>query len=608
MPHASILLVAAVGLASVCSAACAAATPKPVVPYKVADAFVPTVPQPSPDGYLAARMRVNLERRLLALNLDSILAPYEKRPGKQAWAGEHVGKFLHAAAYTWGFTADPRLRRRIDDAARRIIATQLPTGYLGTYVEKDYWKHWDVWSHKYNLIGLLTYYEFTADTAALDASRKVGDLLCRTFGEGEGQQNIALNGTHVGMAPSSVLQPMTMLYTYTGRKKYLDFCRYIVKAWDHPRGPKVLSSLLDHGNVRRTANSKAYEMLSCLVGLLYLHRATGEADYLKACTNAWTDVMTRRHYITGTSSWSEHFRDDYDLPGHDAKRGMGETCVTVTWLQLNWHLLRLTGEARYADEIETIVYNALLGAQSPTNGTVCYFTPLEGKKPYGKVSHGIPPDICCCSSSLPRGIALIPHVAVGTIRGAPTVLLYEPCRADLPVTGADGKPLTVALETETDFPDKGTAVLTLKPSRESAFALRLRVPGWCSAYTAAAGGKTYTGKPGRFLDIERTWRTGDRVTVEMDLRPHILAGGDGKPLGKTYADKVAIRRGPQILAHDETVTGPGLPDGWVGNQIYKLNVVRGGKPATLVLVPYADAGQTGGAYTAVHENLGLAGQ
>ena len=605
MRYGCVLLALSLGPAAVCSAALAAAAPKPAIRFSVRDAYVPTVPQPSPAGYLATRMRVNLERRLLTLNLDSILAPYEKRPGKQAWAGEHVGKFLHAAAYTSGYTGCSRLKTRMDNVARRLIATQLPTGYLGTYVEKDYWKHWDVWSHKYNLIGLLTYYEFTGDAAALDASRKVGDLLCKTFGEAEGQQNIALNGTHVGMAPSSVLQPMTMLYTYTGRKQYLDFCRYIVKAWDHPRGPKILSSLLDHGNVHRTANNKAYEMLSCLVGLLYLHRVTGEADYLKACTNAWTDISTKRHYITGTSGWPEHFRDDYDLPGHDAKRGMGEACVTVTWLQFNWHLLRLTGETKYADEIETIVYNALLGAQSPTKGNVCYFTPLEGKKPYGKVSHGIPPDICCCSSSLPRGIALIPHLTVGAIRGAPTVLLYEPCRAAVPVTGADGKPLTVTLDIKTDFPDKGTAVLTLTPSREAAFTLRLRVPGWCSTYTAAAAGRTHAGKPGRFLDIERTWRPGDRVTVEMDMRLQVLAGGDGKPLGKTYADKVAIRRGPQVLAVDQTVTGPGRPDGWVGSQIYKLNVVRGGKPATLVLVPYADAGQTGGAYTAVHETLTL---
>ena len=69
---------------------------------------------------------------------------------------------------------------------------------------------------------------------------------------------------------------------------------------------------------------------------------------------------------------------------------MGEGCVTVTWLQLNWHLLRLTADMRYADELEQIIYNALLGAESPRDGKVTYFAPLTGIKKYGAVSHGIP--------------------------------------------------------------------------------------------------------------------------------------------------------------------------------------------------------------------------
>ncbi|MEA3368143.1 MAG: hypothetical protein U9R68_08525, partial [Planctomycetota bacterium] len=70
-------------------------------------------------------------------------------------------------------------------------------------------------------------------------------------------------------------------------------------------------------------------------------------------------------------------------------------------------------------------------------------------------------------------------------------------------------------------------------------------------------------------------------------------------------DKVAIQRGPQVLAVDETAPGPELPDGWVGTQIYTVKGTRAGKPVSLVMVPYADAGQTGGQYTAVHETLSL---
>ncbi len=69
---------------------------------------------------------------------------------------------------------------------------------------------------------------------------------------------------------------------------------------------------------------------------------------------------------------------------------MGETCVTTTWIQLNWQLLRLTGEAKYGDEIERAYYNHFAGAQLPDGSKWCYYTPLEGTKPYGN-SHQLLP-------------------------------------------------------------------------------------------------------------------------------------------------------------------------------------------------------------------------
>ena len=52
------------------------------------------------------------------------------------------------------------------------------------------------------------------------------------------------------------------------------------------------------------------------------------------------------------------------MPGEETSN-VGEGCATVTWLQLTWQLLRLTGEAQYAEQLEHTVYNALLGAQDP---------------------------------------------------------------------------------------------------------------------------------------------------------------------------------------------------------------------------------------------------
>ena len=182
----------------------------------------------------------------------------------------------------------------------QLINTQKEDGYLGTYTPDQYWTSWDVWSHKYNLHGLLAYYATTGYKPALESCQKMGNLLCRTFGNNPGQMDIIEAGTHMGMAATSVLDAMVELYKYTADKKYLDFCYYILKAWDQDNGPKVISTILATGKVNKVGNNKSYEMLSNYVGLIKLYQITGDKKFLKATELAWQDVVTNQLYITGT--------------------------------------------------------------------------------------------------------------------------------------------------------------------------------------------------------------------------------------------------------------------------------------------------------------------
>src|SRR5262249_885091 len=162
------------------------------------------------------------------------------------------------------------------------------------------WKEWDVWAHKYNLIGLVTYMRYTGNMEPMPACRRMADLLCRSFGDGAGQQDIIPAGFHMGLAPTSVLEPMVLLYRLTGEPRYLEFCKYILRAWEQPNGPKVISALLAGKSVEEVGDAKAYEMLSCLNGALEYYRTVGDAKILKACLNAWKDIVDNRLYITGT--------------------------------------------------------------------------------------------------------------------------------------------------------------------------------------------------------------------------------------------------------------------------------------------------------------------
>ena len=150
----------------------------------------------------------------------------------------------------------------------------------------------------------------------------------------------------MGMAATAVLEPMCRLYRFTGQPRYREFCGYLVRSYDHPHGPRIVTTLLEGGGVYRVANGKAYEMLSNFNGLIDLYRLTADETLLSAVLHAWEDIVRQQLYRTGTLSAGEHFQPVGQLLTLQSSN-VGEMCVTVTWLQLNWRLLRLTGEGRF---------------------------------------------------------------------------------------------------------------------------------------------------------------------------------------------------------------------------------------------------------------------
>ena len=582
---------------------------KPAVEAKVNIMFEPAnLRDTQYNGWIAERMQINVEKRLLTLDLDMILEPFENRPGKQWWSGEHIGKYLHAATYAWWFTGDDRLMTRMDRAVKRLIDSQLPNGYLGTYKEDDQFGQgdglgwdfpvWDVWTHKYNLIGLLTYYEATEYESALEASMRAADLMYSLYVVQN--RSLRLASAHMGMAATSVLEPIAMLYRLTGEPRYLKFCNRIVDAWEDESDPEtwmyddgchLLNSLLEHGNVYKTANRKAYEMLSNLVGLLEFYRLNPDERFLIACKKAWDDIVSKRLYITGTASYHEQFTPNHRLPSGQA---LGEGCVTVTWLQLTRHLLELTGESQYADELERTIYNALPAAQSPLTGEVTYFSPLIGKKHYNGHDEKMDPAISCCSSSIPRGLAMIPTFASGTLNGKPTLLQYIPGKHVLNLAQQ-----TVTLNVTGDYPQTGDFEIEVEIDEALQFPIILRVPTWAKKFEATIDGTTYTPKDSRMIEIERNWSSGDKIEVTIPLEIRRVTDGD-----KT-TESIAFVRGPQVLATDTAVDAEGgIPKSdWWGETIYTEIAKQNGVDKEFKLVTFADAGQNKEEYAALQNGI-----
>jgi DUF1680 family protein len=568
--------------------------PSPIVANRVPDRYVSASWQ-NIGGYLGYRLNTNSSKRLLRIDSATILSGFEHRPGSQTWIGEHVGKFLFSASKTYAWSHDPQLKQLMDAIVHTYIASQQPDGYLGTYLPKDRWTAWDVWAHKYAIIGLLSYYSVTGFSPALETAGHAADLICSTFGDSAGKRDLMTAGEHAGLAPGSILEPMIDLYRYTNNPKYLDFCRYILRAFEQSNGPKIISQLEKFGDVTRVGDAKAYEMLSCLLGIVKYYKLTGEQRYLQAAQTAWQDIASHRLYITGTASDHEVFKTTGDLKATNAD-DMGEGCVTVTWLQFNLALLQLTGDPKFSREIECSLYNHLLAAENPQTGCVSYYTALLGAKPY-RCDQGF----SCCLSSVPRGISLIPEIIGGNIDNTFTVLLYENGLARTSVRAADGGTILLEVKSSTRFPSSGKVDFIIVPGRTAQIAIGFRVPEWSADFKATVGSRVYTAKKGTVLTIQRKWIPGEHVRISFGMPVEVVPGGP------SYPHAVAIKRGPQVLAIDKALNprfdsltkltftarpvladaAAALPENWSWKEAFYLDA-----PQKWLLVPFAEAGQS----------------
>ena len=212
-----------------------------VVPNKVNDKIQPleySTQTLDPDSFLGRRLDLNLRDGVLkVIDLESYLRPYKdgKRP---MWpAGEYLGKYMQAFSRMYLYSGNPELLEKMQVVSGAWLSAQREDGWVGT---GEQWGAWDVWEHKYTLLGLLDQYELTGEPSSLRAAKKIGDLLANAFGQGR-RDLMRTGGWAMGSA--SVLEPMVYLYRFTGEEKYLAFCLEIIRAMESSSGPKLISIL-----------------------------------------------------------------------------------------------------------------------------------------------------------------------------------------------------------------------------------------------------------------------------------------------------------------------------------------------------------------------------
>jgi DUF1680 family protein len=487
------------------------------------------------------------------------------------WAGEYAGKYLVGAIDALRLSADPNLKNVIAGLVRDLIASQGDDGYLGPFGPGDRMTQrralWDLWGHYHCMLGLLRWHQDQQDLSALAACRRAADLFCRTF-IGTGAR-VADAGSP---APNQAIAHLfALLYRATGEARYLQMVREVEADWASGDGGNYVHGF-QHGEAFYQGHQPRWESLHAVQALPELFAVTGDERYRRAFTQIWWSILAADRHITGGfSSLERAVGNPYD------PRPI-ETCATVGWMCLTVDALRLTGDARAADELEMSTWNAVLGSQSADGSWWTYDTPMGGIATTGMPHLNLPDPLAgpprragercptlydlrwqepggadrfsCCALNGPRGLALLAQWAV--MRSADGVVLnyYGPgeMRATTPLQRS------VRLAQETDYPIGGSIRLGVSPDTPERFTLRLRIPGWSSTAQATVNGQPVGPvQPGSYLVLDRQWSPGDIVTLDLNMSPRFAMGGRKPPFAVSDGQAVgrmSVWHGPLLMAYD----------------------------------------------------------
>ena len=469
-------------------------------------------------GYLGQRIDACIEYRVKAQDVDHLVEPFRHKEETSRWQSEFWGKWIQGAIASYRYDKDPELYKIIKNGAELLMETQLPNGYIGNYSEEAQLNQWDIWGRKYTALGLIAYYDLSGDRKALDAACRVIDHLMTQVGPGK--VNIVTTGNYIGMPSSSVLEPVMYLYNRTRQDKYLDFAKYIVKQWETPEGPRLISKAIadipvagrfPHPKVWFSPENgqKAYEMMSCYEGLLELYKVTKNPLYLSVVEKTMNHIINEEINVAGSGSAFECWYGGKALQTYPTYHTM-ETCVTFTWMQICDRMLGLTGNSLYADQIEKAMYNALLASLKEDASQIAKYSPLEGWRHEGEEQCGM--HINCCNANGPRAFAMIPRFAYQVNGRRIDVNLYAASSVEVELD----KKTRVSMTQETNYPIDGQVRIVVEPEKTSDFTIALRIPAWSERTVVSVNGEPLTDLlAGAYLPIHRTWEKGDEITVEF---------------------------------------------------------------------------------------------
>jgi uncharacterized protein len=479
--------------------------------------FFPVDPaQVKVGGEIGRRIDLTVQKNLLAIEVaNQFLAPFRQKQSKLFdYVG--LGKLIDATVSFAYYTRDPKVIALKDHLVKELIATQLDDGYIGTFpAGKRVHDVFDEHEIVYNIHALVNDYQRFHNQPSLDAARKVADYLIKNYNKRDPKVSCKIDTERAMIALSNA----------TGDGRYRTFAAEQVglRRWHSP------IDVVNNGQFS-SGDGHAYTFMNACLAQLDLYRAEPDKSLLDQ-SHRVIDYLTKDDglMITGECGLTERFRNNQETHGE-----VGESCATAYFIRLAHHLLQLEGNTLYGDLMERTIYNSLFAAQSPDGRNLRYYTAIDGPRAYYFR------DTYCCPGNWRRIVAELPEmIFYRSAKGGAMVNLYAPATGNVPI----GDDLSVRLRQETDYPNSGNVHIEITPSRAATFPVTLRIPRWCESARVSVNGQPVgePAKPGRWCSINRPWKAGDSITLEMPMPIRLVRGR------KLQSGKVAVMRGPILF-------------------------------------------------------------
>ena len=493
------------------------------------------------------------------------LAPVE---GQHFFWDSDVAKWVEAASYSLTTHPDPAVDARLDEVIGLLQRAQQPDGYLNSYfttvAPERRWRNLrddhELYCAGHLIEAAVAHFEATGKTSLLDVMRRYADYIGTVFGPEEGQKRGYCGHEELELA-------LVKLAQATGEDKYGRLAQYFIDergqqphyfdAEARARGEDPAAfyfggyeHLQAHLPVREQSQVTGHAVRG-----MYLYSAmadltarTGDATLKAACERLWSHLTGAQMYVTGGIGGfaaNEGYGADFDLPNQTA---YAETCAAIGLVFWASRMLHLDCDGRYADVLERALYNGVLSGVSLDGTKFFYDNPLASAGTHHRQDWF---GCACCPPNIARLLASLGQYVYSQNDTDLAVHLYVQGRADLTVAG---KPVT--LTQATDYPWDGTVTVTVAPEQPASFRLRLRLPAWCRAPRLSLNGESLspaieTG----YAVIEREWRAGDTVTLEL---PMLVERMYASPKVHQDRGRVALQRGPVVYCLESADNGGDL--------------------------------------------------